>query len=201
VLSPLRRTIAYVFRRPFTVMIPRETLELPDGYRGIHEINTDTCIGCGLCGKICPNKAIDYVFPEGKNPYDPKNFRLRRPAIDLGHCMFCALCEEVCPTNSIKLTKEFQLYGKKRIDLIRLPYELESRKEKRKEYSRDERAKMLISTELISRISPEVKQIEEKWRKVTISYYNGEISEEEYKSAIAKIESEYLEKLKEVGIL
>lgn len=44
----------------------------------------DTCIQCGKCETICPQKCI-------------KNF-----VIDQSHCLHCGLCEEECPVGAVE---------------------------------------------------------------------------------------------------
>ena len=92
--------------KPMTTRFPYESIPTPDGYRGEHSYDIDKCMSCGLCAKICPNKAIEMVeaSEEHKEKY-PKKY----PKIDLGKCCFCALCEDICPTDAIKLTKNFFL--------------------------------------------------------------------------------------------
>lgn len=98
--------IKNLFKRPMTVMFPKEQLKIPSRNRGEHKYDIDTCISCGLCAKICPNKAIKMVElpPELKEKY-PKTY----PEIDLGKCCFCALCQDICPTGALKLTSNFYL--------------------------------------------------------------------------------------------
>lgn len=47
---------------------------------------TDQCIGCGMCIKVCPQRAI-----EKGNPY----------VIKQEHCIHCGNCEEHCPVKAI----------------------------------------------------------------------------------------------------
>jgi len=54
------------------------------------------CIGCGLCGEICPPKCIKFDKRRGGNavnaPYiDPENKA----------CILCMKCTEVCPTEAL----------------------------------------------------------------------------------------------------
>ena len=46
-------------------------------------LKASKCVGCGLCGKICPAKAIE--------------MRGKRPQIDRGKCIRCFCCQEFCP--------------------------------------------------------------------------------------------------------
>ncbi len=70
------------------------------------------CIGCGLCGEVCPPKCIQfhkrdagsaaqtpYVNPEQKG------------------CILCGKCMEVCPTNALSVTKPTEVnMGTAKID-------------------------------------------------------------------------------------
>jgi len=105
-LGILPKLFQNLFSEPMTVRFPHESIPIPDGYRGEHAYDMDKCISCGLCAKICPNRAIEMVeAPKDYKDKYPKTY----PKIDLGKCCFCGLCEDICPKESIKLTKNFFL--------------------------------------------------------------------------------------------
>jgi NADH-quinone oxidoreductase subunit I len=91
-----------LFSKPMTVKFPYEAIEIPEGYRGEHELDIDKCVGCELCAEICPNRAIEMVelLEEYKEKY-PKTY----PRLDLGKCCFCGLCQDICPRKCLILTK------------------------------------------------------------------------------------------------
>ena len=95
-----------LFSRPMTVRFPYESIPIPQGYRGEHVYQAAECISCGLCAKICPNRAIEMVeAPEELREKHPKEY----PKIDLGKCCFCALCQDICPKDCIELSTNFFL--------------------------------------------------------------------------------------------
>jgi NADH-quinone oxidoreductase chain I len=91
-----------MFSKPMTVRFPHESIPIPDKYRGEHKYDIDKCISCGLCAKICPNRAIEMVELSKKHR---SKYQKTYPKIDLGKCCFCGLCEDICPNDSITLTK------------------------------------------------------------------------------------------------
>ena len=91
-----------MFSKPMTVKFPHESIPIPDRYRGEHKYDIDNCISCGLCAKICPNRAIEMV--EVSKEFEDK-YPKKYAKIDLGKCCFCGLCEDVCPKDSLRLTK------------------------------------------------------------------------------------------------
>lgn len=108
----LKSVVANVFKRPATVKYPFERLEPPKGFRGIHEVDWDKCIGCGVCAYDCPGFAIELIDT-------PKGLR---PVIDLSKCIFCYQCAESCPRGVIKASKRFEAAaGRKEELLIRPP--------------------------------------------------------------------------------
>ena len=100
------KLISNLFKKPITVRFPKESIPLPDGYRGKHFFTPEKCLGCGNCANICPNKAIEMVEVKQKD-----GSIKRQPRIDLSKCSFCGLCQEVCPTGALKLNKKIPLAG------------------------------------------------------------------------------------------
>ena len=89
-----------------TVIIP--PVPTPAGFRGKIAYDREKCIGCQLCVKICPAKAIEFL-PEDK-----------KVRIFVARCCFCSQCNDVCPTNCLSMTDEFLLssYDKYADDMI-----------------------------------------------------------------------------------
>ena len=79
--------------------------EAADRYRGFHQNDIDLCIGCGSCGTICQNAAIDMVPVPGIEATQGDSGL--RPLIDYGRCCWCALCVDVCMTGSLTMSNEY----------------------------------------------------------------------------------------------
>jgi formate hydrogenlyase subunit 6/NADH:ubiquinone oxidoreductase subunit I len=77
---------------------------ISEGYRGVLEVDIDTCTGCGLCEKACPIDVI--IILKSKN--EENRMVVDRFAIDNTKCMYCGLCSIPCPTEAIKHTKTFE---------------------------------------------------------------------------------------------
>ena len=107
-----------MFSKPITVAFPRESIPIPDRYRGEHKYDIDKCISCGLCARICPNRAIEMV--EVSEEYKHK-FPKKYPKIDLGKCCFCGLCEDICDKDAIILTKNVFLSTFDKTNVIKNP--------------------------------------------------------------------------------
>jgi len=80
--------------------------EVPDGFRGKHEVDAKKCTGCGACANMCPSDAI-VITDEGD---------VRRVSFNYWMCIFCGTCEEVCPEKAVRLGKDYRLWFKEKKD-------------------------------------------------------------------------------------
>ena len=107
----LKKMVAYSVSKPATSRYPFAKVKLPENYRGQPIIDTKACIGCGLCSRECPAKAIEMVEVNGK----------KYPQLNLSKCIFCYLCAEGCPKNAIKNSDVFELATTDKSSLVMKP--------------------------------------------------------------------------------
>ena len=67
-----------------------------------HKIDQNICISCGLCGKLCPKGAILNELGE-KEQRIPKS-GWEKPAVNILTCAGCSVCIENCPKGCLALT-------------------------------------------------------------------------------------------------
>lgn len=121
ILRGMRITLKHLFRRKFTMQYPEQRWKFPEGFRGVPALVKDQegrskCVACYLCQFVCPPKAITItagVMPGNKIEKYPEAFD-----INMLRCIYCGLCEEVCPEQAIFLSKDYEVAGSKRTDLI-----------------------------------------------------------------------------------
>ncbi|MHA1616290.1 MAG: NuoI/complex I 23 kDa subunit family protein [Candidatus Njordarchaeales archaeon] len=202
-LSPLKETGKYLLKKPFTVMYPREPAVVKERWRGIHQLDWNKCIGCGMCARTCPNATIDYIFEWGVDPRQPKNMKMRRPTIDYGHCAFCGLCVEACPTGALKFTPNYRLFvtGNDRIGLIKLPYEI-SQNAPNKNIAEKEKIQYLLQTDLIARAvggeqEDKIRELQKQWLSIYYDYLDKKITEDEFRKRTDEITKRVLDLVRE----
>ena len=98
----------HLFKRAVTLEYPEKKRDVGKYFRGKPE--TNGCIGCGICLKVCPSGAIKYEKnAEGK---------VISYKFDLKKCIFCGNCSYYCPRNSIKMSKGFELGNVNKNELV-----------------------------------------------------------------------------------
>lgn len=104
-LSGLKLTGKYFFKKKITVQFPEEHTPSSPRFRGLLALRRypngeERCIACKLCEAVCPALAITIE----SEPRTDGSRRTTRYDIDLFKCINCGLCEESCPVDSIVVT-------------------------------------------------------------------------------------------------
>jgi NADH-quinone oxidoreductase subunit I len=108
----MRITAREAARPSITVQYPRETLKMPDRFRGHIKLLIDPetgkprCTACTLCAKACPSGCIvlDGVKREGDKKKSVSKYEL-----DFTTCSLCGSCVEICPSDAIDFSKEYNV--------------------------------------------------------------------------------------------
>ena len=74
----------------------------------LHVVDTDTCLGDGICADICPENCLEMVDEKAATVEDRAD-----------HCIVCGQCVAVCPTESLRMP---QLSSEDFRDLGKLPF-------------------------------------------------------------------------------
>lgn len=104
-LSGLKLTGKYFFKKKITVQFPEENTPISPRFRGLLALRRyangeERCIACKLCEAVCPALAITIESDEREDG----SRRTTRYDIDMFKCINCGLCEESCPVDSIVVT-------------------------------------------------------------------------------------------------
>ena len=84
---------------PFAQANPTQHLR-PPGALTNDAAFVQACIGCGLCGEICPPKCIQFHRRDGGAQ---SNTPFINPEVKA--CTLCGKCMEVCPTDALTITE------------------------------------------------------------------------------------------------
>ena len=122
IVQGLMITFKHIFHRTVTMQYPEEKWQLPEHYRGIPVLIKDQdertkCVACHLCEFICPPLAISIKAGELSGDSNVEKYP-EKFDINMLRCIMCGLCEEVCPENAIVMSKNFELVGTSREEMI-----------------------------------------------------------------------------------
>lgn len=96
-----------------TIEYPKENIPIPDNGRYRLHMETDDCIVCDKCARICPVNCIDIKGFKAEEDLgttsdgSKKRLHLEVFDIDMAKCCFCGLCTTVCPTECLTMTKVY----------------------------------------------------------------------------------------------
>ncbi len=122
ILQGMKLTFKYMWTKPITMRYPEERWIPADRFRGQvalvrdpGKMDQDLCVGCCLCVRVCPSKAITM-----ETSMDENNRKLiDEHHIDISRCIFCGLCAEICPVEALINTDVYELATYDRSTLIR----------------------------------------------------------------------------------
>ena len=94
-----REAFSNLFKKRATQKYPDVPASVAEGFRGRQILHLENCVGCTLCAKDCPTKAIEFIAYGGK----------KRPLIHLERCIFCYQCADTCQKNVFEKSSFFEL--------------------------------------------------------------------------------------------
>lgn len=96
-----------------TIQYPMEQIPVPDVGRYRLFMESEDCIVCDKCARICPVDCIDIKGIKATEDLghtsdgSKKRLHLARFDIDMAKCCYCGLCTTVCPTECLTMTKVY----------------------------------------------------------------------------------------------
>jgi NADH-quinone oxidoreductase subunit I len=104
-----------------TIQYPEQKRNTSGRYRGIHILTvrddgTPKCVACYMCATACPAECI--FIESGERPETTIEKYPTRFEIDLLRCVYCGFCVDACPEEAIIMSRENDLVGTSREELI-----------------------------------------------------------------------------------
>ena len=108
-------------RRYSTIQFPEQKRNTSARYRGIHVLTqrmdgTPKCVACYMCATVCPAECI--FIEAGERPERDIEKYPTRFEIDLLRCVYCGFCVDACPEEAIIMSRENDLVGTTRAELV-----------------------------------------------------------------------------------
>jgi NADH-quinone oxidoreductase subunit I len=104
-----------------TIEYPEQKRDVSSRYRGIHILTarqdgTPKCVACYMCATVCPAECI--FIESGERPEKTIEKYPTRFEIDLLRCVYCGFCVDACPEEAIIMSRENNLVGTTREELV-----------------------------------------------------------------------------------
>ena len=95
--------ISNIFKPVLTNEESLDDMKGVENYRGKLYFDSNACIGCGICIRVCAGEAITKEMKPVEGGQEIKM------TFDLASCTFCGLCTDFCPKHAIKTTEEVMM--------------------------------------------------------------------------------------------
>ena len=82
----------------------------------MREDDTPKCVACYMCATVCPAECI--YIEAGERPEKDIEKYPTRFEIDLLRCVYCGFCVDACPEEAIFMSRENDLVGTTRAELV-----------------------------------------------------------------------------------
>lgn len=118
----LTNLVKTLFGRQYsTIQFPEQKRASSRRYRGIHILTqrmdgTPKCVACYMCATVCPAECI--FIEAGERPERDIEKYPTRFEIDLLRCVYCGFCVDACPEEAIIMSRENDLVGTTRAELV-----------------------------------------------------------------------------------
>jgi NADH-quinone oxidoreductase subunit I len=108
-------------RQASTIQFPEQKRVTSSRYRGVHVLTvrqdgSPKCVACYMCATACPAECI--YIEAGERPEKSIEKYPTRFEIDLLRCVYCGFCVDACPEEAIIMSRENDLVGTTRAELI-----------------------------------------------------------------------------------
>jgi len=104
----LPEALKNMVQKPATVDYPANRADVFTDVRGKLVFDITKCVGCKLCVRECPAKAIQ-IERVGEKQF--------KAILQLDRCIFCGQCVDSCNKGALECTPEFELAGFDRKDM------------------------------------------------------------------------------------
>ena len=104
----LPQVLESLFKKPATVSYPENRRDVFTNIRGKLTFDASKCVGCRLCVRDCPARALEI------EKVGDKQFQA---ILKIDQCVFCGQCVDSCNKDALECTSEFELAGLSRRDM------------------------------------------------------------------------------------
>lgn len=92
--------LGMLVKKTDTVMYPATPAKVADNFRGALKFDSEKCVGCKLCMRVCPSNAIT-IEKVGEKQF--------KATVQLDKCIYCGQCVDSCNKDALENTTRFEL--------------------------------------------------------------------------------------------